>query len=408
MCTKKTIQTPGAAKEPILYVDDEKQNLTSFKYIFLKDYKIYLATSAREGLKILEENKIKVVISDQRMPETTGVDFFTNISQKYPMIVRILLTGYTDVDAIIGAINKGRIYRYLSKPWDKQELKLTIDKGIELYNLQQENKGLIEKLKIANKQLDIARQKAEESDELKSKFLANISHEVRTPLNALIGISAVVSSENTDEKTKNEFISTLDKNVQRLVSVFDEISYLSKLETYTEPFEISKFDIAGLLNDLKENFIHKITDNFSLKCKFCNIVSENSIVSDRYKLHKLLYNLINNAIKYTDKGYVEFGYKFVQNDDEKNKDIVFYVKDTGRGITEENMDKIFDRFIKIEHKDSYFVGTGLGLTIAKKITELLGGKIYLESELEKGTTFFVQLPYPEAIATDERLNIVKI
>jgi len=398
-------------KKTILYIDDEPENLIGFKYTFREDFTIFLANSAREGFKALKENNIKIIVCDQRMPEMTGVEFFEKTALEYPDIVRILLTGYTNIQDIINAINKGQIYRYLSKPWNNDELKLAIENGLKLYNLQEENKILIEELQKMNKQLEVAKNIAIDSDKLKSAFIANISHEIRTPLNAIIGLSTIVSSNSIDYEQKSEYINLIEENAHQLLSVFDEVFFLSKLESAEIAVEKSEFEITGLLSDLYENFrnsellLKKL--NVRLICKFCNLVSSEILITDRYKLHKLLYNLINNAIKYTEKGYIEYGYTIIVN--EKNeKQIQFYVKDTGIGIHQNEFDKIFERFIKIEHKDSYFVGTGLGLTISKKLSEILGGTIYLTSEVDKGTTFFVQMPFPVAIGNLEQIKIYEM
>lgn len=147
-------------KISILYIDDESNNLVSFKATFRRDFKVYTAESAKEGKKILEEKPIQVIISDQRMPEMTGVDFFESIIDEYPEQIRILLTGYTDIQAVIDAINKGQVYRYITKPWNEHELKMTIENAFEIYRLRKENKQLTKELIRANKQLEfLLRQK---------------------------------------------------------------------------------------------------------------------------------------------------------------------------------------------------------------------------------------------------------
>src|SRR4051812_7012493 len=117
----------------VLYIDDERNNLTAFKALFRNDFNIYLADSAEAGLKILEQTQVEIIITDQRMPGLTGVQFFEYILQAYPDPVRILLTAYTDVESVIDAINKGQVFRYIRKPWDEQDLKMTIENGFELF-----------------------------------------------------------------------------------------------------------------------------------------------------------------------------------------------------------------------------------------------------------------------------------
>lgn len=141
-------------KIKILYVDDEVNNLTAFKASFRKSYDIFIAESALEGKKILEENKIHVIIADQRMPGITGVEFLESVLLQYPDPLRVLLTGYADIEAVINAINKGQVYRYVTKPWNEDELRSIIENAYEVFALREENKQLTAKLLKANEQLE--------------------------------------------------------------------------------------------------------------------------------------------------------------------------------------------------------------------------------------------------------------
>jgi phosphoserine phosphatase RsbU/P len=141
-------------KYRILYVDDEIDNLIIFKAAFRRYYDVFTATSAREGMELLKTQDVQVLITDQRMPEITGVEFLESIIPDYPEMIRMILTGFSDVEAIIQAINKGRVYQYITKPWDTGELKITIDKALESYSLKNENKQLISDLKDANRKLE--------------------------------------------------------------------------------------------------------------------------------------------------------------------------------------------------------------------------------------------------------------
>lgn len=132
----------------ILYVDDEEQNLISFRATFRRYYKIFTAISGKEGMGILKKEKIHLIITDQRMPEMTGVEFLEKILNEYPDAIRMILTGFSDMDAIIQAINSGRVFRYITKPWDEQELKMTIENARQLYDLQSKNKSLLKDLQL--------------------------------------------------------------------------------------------------------------------------------------------------------------------------------------------------------------------------------------------------------------------
>ncbi|WP_295652996.1 response regulator [uncultured Mucilaginibacter sp.] len=138
----------------VLYVDDEIHNLNSFKAAFRRDFNIFTAQSAKEGRKILDQNEIAVIVTDQRMPVMTGIEFLESIIHIYPDTIRILLTGFSDINAVMDAINRGQVYKYLVKPWADEELKMYIQNAMEIYHLRKENQDLAEKLEKANKQLD--------------------------------------------------------------------------------------------------------------------------------------------------------------------------------------------------------------------------------------------------------------
>jgi len=143
----------------ILYIDDEPHNLIAFKATFRRTYNVFTAESAEEGLKILENNPIQIILSDQRMPKVTGIEFFASILEAYPDPIRILITGYTDINAVIEAINTGQVYKYLTKPWNENDVKNFIEKAYEVYRLRRENIELTEKLLDVNKKLEfLARQ----------------------------------------------------------------------------------------------------------------------------------------------------------------------------------------------------------------------------------------------------------
>lgn len=139
----------------VLYIDDEINNLNSFKASFRRDFDIYTAHSAREGRKILDTHEIGVIITDQRMPGMTGIEFLESILTIYPDTIRILLTGFSDMNAVMDAINRGQVYKYLVKPWQNDELKLHIQNALEIYHLRKENKELAYKLRLANMELDM-------------------------------------------------------------------------------------------------------------------------------------------------------------------------------------------------------------------------------------------------------------
>ncbi|WP_439475313.1 response regulator [Algoriphagus formosus] len=147
-------ETKKDEKIRILYVDDEENNLQAFRATFRRDYKIFIAISGEEGRKILEQEDIEIIITDQRMPEETGVEFLESIIPNYPSPIRVLLTGYTDIQAVIDAINKGQVYHYLTKPWEEDYLRTVIKNAYEVFSLRRENERLTQALIKANEQLE--------------------------------------------------------------------------------------------------------------------------------------------------------------------------------------------------------------------------------------------------------------
>ncbi len=274
----------------------------------------------------------------------------------------------------------------------------TIEKNAEL-KLKQQNEEyatLNEEYKIQNEELLIAKNKAQESDKLKTEFIHNLSHEIRTPMNGILGFSELLASPNLPEEKRKQYINIIQNSGKQLMRIIDDILEISKLET--KQIKIIEQEIC--LNDLLlEQF-----SVFDIKAKEKKIPlylknglsdDDSLIFIDKSKLTKILSNLIENAIKYTEKGFVEFGYKLINK--QKNKFIQLYVKDTGVGIKKENQKLIFNRFSQEEKELSLSLGgLGLGLSIAKENTELLGGNISLLSEKGKGSTFFVSIPYKTA------------
>jgi response regulator RpfG family c-di-GMP phosphodiesterase len=142
------------SKINILYIDDEVDNLKGFKASFRRLYNIYTAESAEDGMVILDNNKVEIILTDQRMPGKTGIEFLQSIIEVYPDPIRFLVTGYADIDAVIDAVNKGEIYKYISKPWNNEELKMAIEKAYEVYSLRKENEKLTKNLMKVNKQME--------------------------------------------------------------------------------------------------------------------------------------------------------------------------------------------------------------------------------------------------------------
>lgn len=237
------------------------------------------------------------------------------------------------------------------------------------------------------KDLELAKQRAEESDQLKSSFLANMSHEIRTPMNAIVGFSNLLVENDIDDETKLNYKHEISGNCFTLLSLVDNILDLAKIETKQIHFNIKAFGLKDLLDDLYYSFI-EIAESKKISLQFQEIEDNDVILNtDNYRLKQILSNLLDNAIKFTEEGFVELSYTIYK------ENITFAVKDTGIGMNQKQVSNLFNQFSKFEKdKQKLYRGAGLGLAISNQLTTLLGGKIRVESEPEKGSTFFVMLP----------------
>jgi len=245
----------------------------------------------------------------------------------------------------------------------------------------------ISKRKLEEQALIEAKEKAEESDRMKSAFVSNMSHEIRTPLNSIVGFSRIlVSNPDLDDESKTQFSEIIESNNQLLLQLINDVLDLSKIEAGTLDFVYT--DINILLSEIEQSMRLKI-DKSIIKISFKEKLPECVVHTDRNRVAQVLYNLMNNAIKFTSHGKIVLGYRM------KEDQLYFYVQDTGCGIPKDKQSSIFDRFIKL---DSFTQGAGLGLSISASIVYKLGGKIGVDSEEGVGSTFWFTIPYLPAVA----------
>ncbi len=247
----------------------------------------------------------------------------------------------------------------------------------------------ISRRKLEEQALIEAKVKAEESDRMKSAFVSNMSHEIRTPLNAIVGFSRIlVSNPDVDDESKKQFSEIIESNNQLLLQLINDVLDLSKIEAGTLDFVYTDTDINILLSEIEQSMRLKI-DKSIIKISFKEKLPECVAYTDRNRVAQVLYNLMNNAIKFTSQGKIVLGYRM------KEDQLYFYVQDTGCGIPEDKQSSVFDRFIKL---DSFTQGAGLGLSISASIVYKLGGKIGVDSEEGVGSTFWFTIPYLPAVA----------
>ncbi|MBI4649454.1 MAG: PAS domain S-box protein [Bacteroidia bacterium] len=257
--------------------------------------------------------------------------------------------------------------------------------------------------KKANLELIKAKEKAEESDRLKSAFLANMSHEIHTPLNGILGFSQMLNDPEFSAEQKQEFVQIINKSANQLLNIINDILDISYIESHQVIVHNEQFNLNNLLNEICDFFKSSL---FLEKPKSIEFISsyyfkdeDSLIISDAGKLQIIINNLIRNAFKFTNKGYIELGYK------RKGSMLEFYIKDSGIGIPKEKLGIIFDRFRQVDETQTrQFGGTGLGLAISKGYIDILNGTIRVESERGKGSIFYFSISYHPAPSIAEKIN----
>jgi signal transduction histidine kinase/ligand-binding sensor domain-containing protein/CheY-like chemotaxis protein len=255
-----------------------------------------------------------------------------------------------------------------------------------LENLVEERTSELVKAKI----------KAEDADRLKSSFLANMSHEIRTPMNAIYGFSGLLADDELTKDDRSKYIEIISENCESLLVLIDDILDISRIEGDRLVFTYEKFGVDDIMSNLENFFSHNSHKNISFE--FANKTGNNGLIlfNDKVRFRQIVTNLLDNANKFTDEGLIKFGYEIL------DKKARFFVSDTGIGIGNPELDKIFNHFYKIENNPvKLYRGTGLGLAICKKLVEMMGGEIWVESVLNQGSVFYFTLPFVNDLPTSQ-------
>ncbi|WP_405296999.1 ATP-binding protein [Algibacter sp. Ld11] len=437
----------------IFCVDDEKIVLnslkTELKNAFGNKYIIETAESGNEALEAIDNlislnYKIQVVIADYAMPVMKGDEFLMNLHSKSPETLNILLTGQATIEGVTNSINYAGLYRYISKPWHTNDLVLTVKQALKSY--QQENQLKIqndellelstsleqkvqlrthelnnknnlllekqEKIILQNEELEtyrnhlenlvkertleltVAKDKAEESDRLKSEFLATMSHELRTPLNSIIGLSGLIDRDTSADEVL-EYIEIINNSGEQLLKLIDDLFNVSLIESGKTKVFIKDVNLNLFLNEIHKDmkiYLERLgKSHLDFNLGIPEIYSGLTIYTDKLKLTNILVNLLRNAIKFSESGAINYGFRICEKQEQKH--IVFFVSDTGIGIEKKHQDLIFESFTQVNGSlNRPYEGAGVGLTIAKKLVNLLEGNMWLDSTLGEGSSFFFSIP----------------
>ena len=304
----------------------------------------------------------------------------------------VLLVFYFLNLAVLGIIDS-HAPEYLFKYPDPNKRSLEIFFSFFLYSSL-----LIVLLLFIKREFIRQKENAIKSDKLKSAFLANMSHEIRTPMNAIVGFSELLGDEYYSDH-KQQYISIIQNSSYNLIRLINDIIDLSKIEAGDLEIKYSDIKISDLFVELKDSYSLDLIKREKLLVSISYTIDEDLIFqSDPLRLKQVLSNLINNSVKFTSEGSITFGCE------KTGRELIFSVSDTGTGITEEDQKKVFDRFTKFNYHGMNTEGSGIGLSIADKLVNLLGGKIWFDSTFGKGTNFFFSLPYiaPSNFTTSDK------
>jgi signal transduction histidine kinase len=382
-------------RHTVLVVDDEADVVASVKDLLRLDYKVLGATRAAEGLALLEQNEVHVVMTDQRMPEMSGVDLLTRVRERWPDAIRLLFTGYADIRAVIDAINQGNVYRYITKPWDPDELLTIIRDACAHYDLVAERRRLVAELGAKNRELERTNTELRRADQLKNSFIQVASHELRTPLTILLGVADLAKRQAGADEPMSGLLRRIQQAGQRLQHLMDQIVTMLAAQQFDRPLHPTDEDLADVIG--------KAVDDVR---PFVEIRQQRLLVDlpqdlgrieiDRQKIRDALNHLLLNAVKFTpDAGTI--GVSAVRTAD---GGAAIRVTDTGIGIAAADLANVFDQFFTAGdsslHSSGHFEygkkGLGLGLSVVKSFVTMHGGTVGVESAEGKGTTFTIRLP----------------
>ncbi|MFB3886023.1 MAG: ATP-binding protein [Thermodesulfobacteriota bacterium] len=382
----------------ILVVDDEKP-IRDFLFEALTQlggFSVGMAEDGEEALKKIEKENFDLVLTDMKMPRMDGLQLITEIAKLKPETLTVLLTGHGSIDSALEAMKRGAS-DYLTKPINLDEMMLRLRKVTE------ERQRFIS-LKDHAAELERANEELRKIDEMKSEFVSVASHELRTPLSAIKNAVQLMLQGRTGEINENQtkFLSMAERNINRLTGILNSLLDLSRIESGKIEIKFEEVDLRSSIEFVLSS-LRPQTDGKSIQLKMEIAEGLLPAYADRDKFEQILTNLVGNAIKFTPEG----GEISVSAKPFEEEMVAISVKDSGIGIPEDQLDKIFEKFHQVEDSLRRSVtGTGLGLAITKGLVETHHGKIWVESELGKGSTFIFTLHTSKGEKRDLRFRFI--
>lgn len=389
----------------ILVVDDEKEirGFLSKALTRMGGFQVELAESGEEALQKMEKEPFDLVLTDLKMPKMDGLQLISEIAKSKPETLTMMMTGHGTIDSALEAMKRGAS-DYLMKPLNLDELIIRIRKVLD-------EKQRFVRLRDFADQLEKANQELRRIDSMKSEFVSIASHELRTPLAAIKNAVQLVLKETTGKINENQakFLSMAERNINRLTNILNDLLNLSRIESGRIELKFENIGLKGII-ELTASSLRPHADGKSIKIDLEISEQLPPVYGDPEKIEQILTNLIGNAVKFTpDGGRILITAQSLSHDEKGGYGdrIAVSVKDTGIGIPSEHLDAIFEKFHQVEGSLQRSVsGTGLGLAITRGLVEAHQGKIWVESEVGKGSTFTFTLPCSEGERRDPHFRFI--
>jgi signal transduction histidine kinase len=374
----------------VLVVDDEGDVVKSLQDLLRVDYRVLGATRASDGLQLMEWESVDVVMTDQRMPDMSGVELLRRIRELHPDAIRLLFTGHADMAAVIDAINQGSIYRYISKPWDPEELQAVVKEAIHMRDVTAERDRLLVEMHAKNEELEAANRALSQMNELKSAFIRVASHELRTPLTALVGLSEMAHRHQDLRDPLRDWLGRIHTSANRLAHLVDQLTTMMIVGRFERPLERRRVDGAELLRRAVDDvrpFVELRRQTIELELA----ADLGALHVEEDKIRDAVGHLLINAIRFTpDGGKIRLvAHRVVGG-------VSVSVRDSGPGIPPTQIGRVFDPFFTgIETPQPAGLGkkaVGLGLSVVRSFIEMHGGHVTVESQAGSGSTFTAFIP----------------
>jgi two-component system sensor histidine kinase/response regulator len=353
-------------KHSILCVDDEVDNVDALERLFRRKYNVLKATSAAQALGLLAKHPVTVIISDQRMPVKTGVELLAESIATHPNAIRILLTGYTDIDSVVAAINNGQIYRYVTKPWDPVDLSNAIDKAVERFEIGAE---LIEK----NRALEVALEELRTLDQAKNQFMVLVNHELKTPLTSMLSFTDLLNETSLDPEQK-KMISRIKTAANRLQDMINDSLEFISAETEQMKLDLKPVSAKTVFSDASvtdavraQSIERKVAIKYDLENK--------NVLCDEKAIRNVFRRVIHNAVKFASPGSAIL----VSGKVEGKGLYRISIENEGPSIEPARIARLLKPFTLEENVMNHSVGTGMGLSICQAMLKHHGSSLDFSS-----------------------------